>query len=99
MPSEWSVMEVEAADLYSPWMCVMQRGQSTASEHQRWAGSANGLAACMQHQLRLAENGHAPAANGSHSGLCSDLGSDAPSEYFCTLPLAPDMYVCPHIPA
>ncbi len=65
----------------------MQRGHSTASEHQRWAGSANGLAACMQHQLRLAENGHGSLANGSHSGLCSDLGSDCPSKGVCTLSL------------
>lgn len=39
----------------------------------------------MQHQLRLAENGHAPMANGSHSGLYSDLGSDCPSKCVCTM--------------
>ena len=65
----------------------MQRGHTSASEHQRWAGSANGLVACMQHQLHLAENGHGHGhlANGSHSGLCSDLGSDTPSEDPCIL--------------
>ena len=71
--------------IVSQEMSVLQRGHSSASEHQRWTGSANGLAACMQHQLRLAENGHGSMANGSHSGLCSDLGSDCPSKGVCTL--------------
>ena len=61
-------------------MICMQRGHSSASEQRRLTGSANGLAACMQHQMRMAENAHAASANGGVSGLCSDLESDAPSE-------------------
>ena len=65
---------------------VMQSGHAdgcvngSASEHQRLAASANGLAACLQAQLHANGNGHCPTANGTHAGLGSDLGSEAASE-------------------
>ena len=58
----------------------------SASEHQRLAASANGLAACLQAQLHVNGNGHSQIANGNHTGLGSDLGSEAASEFARPLP-------------